>query len=648
MGVSFAADVNSTDSLHVDDSQDALTVDGDSFKDVQDAVNDADENSILYLNGNTYIGNGTQITVSKSITIDGASENGGQRATLNANHSSRVFYSYGANVILKNLILENGYNAYGALVSYGNGNLTLINCAIKDVNFITNSDFYGFLYSGSNSKLTLRNVDIFNNTINTYLKNVYGGGIYVRTNSYVLLENVNFYNNIIRSNSVNGGLIYGETRSKVDSSNIKCYNNSIISVSTYGGLIYSGTRSTVDSSHVMCYNNSVYSTGSLYGGVCYIDNVSTINMSNIDYYENIINAGYIEGALISIRISCNVEMSNLKEYDNSISSKNRIYGGLMLLSSSSKFNISNFECYNNSINSIGDINGGIIYLYQTAQGTIDNFKLYDNSINSMGRIYGGVMQLSYPRSSNFYNFECYNNSIKSTYDLFGGGIYLYQSTQGSRQNYKLDNINLYNNSFICTNLNGGGIYSRSIYGSLNLDNFNVFNNKVDASLDCAGLAFYLSSGSTGDTLNFTDLKLFDNIIYSNHAYGAVLSLSGRVINMKNGAVNNNKVFVNDDSYPDTYSQGMVQLEGTGQMNNISFDSNYLSSGLGVALQLAPVSSTYLVENCNFTNNLCGAALNESNRTYFMDHGGAICINGDHRGSVILVFLRVMLILKEVL
>ena len=454
----------------------------------------------------------------------------------------------------------------------------------------------------------------------------------------VLLENVSMYNNFISSsNAAVGSLIYGRSGFKLNISNLKGYNNIInIKGEIAGGFINigaSGQSSKLNISNSEFYNNSFISD-SIFGGLIYSGGNSINYISNIKYYDNnIINVGYTQGSIIQIGQSSKLNISNSEFYNNSFISDN-IFGGLINSGSDSINYISNIKYYDNIIN-VGYIEGSIIKTGSDSNVEISNLKSYNNSIISSDVINGGFIVV-YPYSKfSISNVELYNNSLNSTGDIRGGGIYLYQTAQGT-----IDNFKFYDNSFNCTNyMLGGGVYG-ALRGDLNLNNSMVFNNKVCAPLECRGLSFYITTPTTSPyTVNLTDFKVFDNSIYANFTSGAII-LSFGVSNIENGTINNNQVFAND-TYPGTWIQpsrantGMVYLQGSGKLNNISFDDNYLSSGLGVALQLAPVNSTYLVENCNFTNNLCGAALKDSDRTFFMDHGGAICINGNQGGSVIL-------------
>lgn len=105
-------------------------VNGSTFADIQSAVNDAEENNVIELNG-TYTGSGVPITVDKSLTFDGGSEG----ATLDARHLSGMFLTSPPkySVTLKNI---NFINAVGNVFEYhgftDSGRLTVDNCNFTD------------------------------------------------------------------------------------------------------------------------------------------------------------------------------------------------------------------------------------------------------------------------------------------------------------------------------------------------------------------------------------------------------------------------------------------------------------------------------------------------------------------------------------
>ena len=96
-----------------------LSVVGDSFEDLQEAIDFAKENDTVSIL-KSMSGNGVPIIVNKSLTIDG---NG---VTLDGRYLSRIFYISSDNVVLKDLNMIQGANnltPYSEGVSNNNGTL---------------------------------------------------------------------------------------------------------------------------------------------------------------------------------------------------------------------------------------------------------------------------------------------------------------------------------------------------------------------------------------------------------------------------------------------------------------------------------------------------------------------------------------------
>jgi len=139
---------------------------GDSFDDIQDAIDKVDEGSTVFLDGGTYKSNSKEIKINKSITIDG-SGSGKDKAILDAKYLSRIFYVDGEhNVILKNLIFENVSVTDGGVVHQDKGNLTVNNIIIRnlDVTIVNKTEGY-IIKLGNNTKFELSDMEFYNNNI---------------------------------------------------------------------------------------------------------------------------------------------------------------------------------------------------------------------------------------------------------------------------------------------------------------------------------------------------------------------------------------------------------------------------------------------------------------------------------------------------
>lgn len=119
MGVTYAEDSNETGNIANDD-----------FESIQDLIDNANDGDSIYLENKTYQGNGSPITVSKSINIYGVDSS---KTILNANNKSSIFLiSKGVNVNFKGINLINGYNLTEGGAIYNLGTLNIVNSKISN------------------------------------------------------------------------------------------------------------------------------------------------------------------------------------------------------------------------------------------------------------------------------------------------------------------------------------------------------------------------------------------------------------------------------------------------------------------------------------------------------------------------------------
>ena len=108
------------------DNQDMIDSVGENeclhdFDEIQSQVDQAKDNNTIELNGN-YIGTGNQITINKSVRIQG---NG---ATLDARNLSRIFLISADNVVLENINFINGKEIAGGAIYCTGSNCKILNC----------------------------------------------------------------------------------------------------------------------------------------------------------------------------------------------------------------------------------------------------------------------------------------------------------------------------------------------------------------------------------------------------------------------------------------------------------------------------------------------------------------------------------------
>lgn len=145
---------------YIDYSPKSIIVSGDTFDDVQNAIdsaNDGDEIIVFSANGN-----GSQIIVNKSITIRGV----GNTSTLDARNLSRIFCILSDNVVIKNLNLINGFQNDSIFIDYfqdssGNYGITIRDDSSMDSNLIGKGG--AIKWVGNNGKLI--NCSLTNNAL---------------------------------------------------------------------------------------------------------------------------------------------------------------------------------------------------------------------------------------------------------------------------------------------------------------------------------------------------------------------------------------------------------------------------------------------------------------------------------------------------
>ena len=453
-----------------------------TFDDIQKAIDTA-VGGTVFLNGTNYSGN-KAITINKDIIIDGANSQGNGVSILDAKSASRIFYSSrNYNIVLKNLIFENPIlNTNGYCAYFNGGNLNIQNLTIRNIKGTSTisiaSTVLGAIYLGSGSTLNASNLTFKNNSIN-----------YSYSYSYTNLD-------------VDGMLLWVGQSSNVELNNLNIYDNNI-SASYY--------RSP--------------STGTL--GFVHIDRLSNVNMSDVNFKNNSINYNYsyvyrsyaVDGMLLWVGQSSNVELNNLNIYDNNMSSS-RQFRGFVYADSSSKVNISYLNYCNNYLNVTNAIiRGGFFF----GTGTF-----------------------------NFSNLNFENNRVFNFTEA-------YSLIRVQNSNITLTNVHFYRNFF------SGGM----CYGT------------ILSAMKCRALVNYC--------------YIEDNIVYS---------------------------------YNRTAQAGFITIQGVGIVNQCHSLNNFVDCADGGILRFTLLENydelSYL-ENSTFVNTTLGASDISLDRFTSSDHGGVLCI-----------------------
>lgn len=287
-----------------------------------------------------------------------------------------------------------------------------------------------------------------------------------------------------------------------------------------------------------------------------------------------------------------------------------VTGVAVYIGPSSKARLNNLELYHNTATVTGDFNG-FFYLGRYSSVNISNIDAHDNNVTANG-IYGGIFQTSSDAVFRLSNYTSIDNTFVASYRLYGGNVYINQRTSFYGKNILIKGNVFQSAKNTVTNhdIDGAGFVS---FGPLNvMDNFTFcdnFLNSTSTSQAPGGMAFFSSRGTVN---NFSNCN-----ISNNRAYHVYLKYT-HPLQKESGPI-----------------QAMLSLSGVGYIRYSNFTNNFVSEGMA-SLQIVPSNkNAFIVEFCTFRNNLGGSSSTKDNRTYFVDHAGAICVSGGYNGAAII-------------
>ena len=249
------------------DADGPLKGDYKSFDEIQQEIESANPGATIYLDG-TYLGDGSPISISKRITLEGI----GDDACLDADGDSRIFEISASQVTLKNLKLKGGYTSgNGGAIYFTSGSHTIDNCYFED-----NQAYRGGAIYNSGSKLFISNSKFYDNGAD------YDGGAIYNYGNSVTLSSCRFeYNGA----GDDGGAIYDDDSSLTATN---CYF-SLNTAKYYGGAMCYGSAY-----NCQFEQNTAYSRGGgmYYGSEfdCSFSGNSPQNVYETKCYESIIGS----------------------------------------------------------------------------------------------------------------------------------------------------------------------------------------------------------------------------------------------------------------------------------------------------------------------------------------------------------------------
>lgn len=309
-----------------------------TFEDVQNAIEKAEINSTVILNG-TYESTGTEITINKDITLEGIGN-----ATLDGNNKSRILNINASRVILKNINFINGNSKFNGGAITTDGQLTVINCSFAN-NIVDNGMKYDALYGdfpsntgnggaiNAESDLTALNSTFINNSahICSYYRDMgyisysdagQGSAIICRGNlniansilkrnlpMSIYAGNTSISNCIFESNSLS--FYWGSNVSCINSSFNKCSSNKDEVIEIING--YSINLFIDRCNFTNCYNGIIDADGNV------IINNSVFSNNKFDDYERSIitldGKVKIFNSIFTKNTAYNTAVLNLKTYE---------------------------------------------------------------------------------------------------------------------------------------------------------------------------------------------------------------------------------------------------------------------------------------------------------------------------------------------
>ena len=580
--IAFAENVNETTTLTKKTSlQDEKLEQTNTFQNIRDALNDADDKDIIYLNGTTYTGDGNQIIINKSITIDGSGENDNLKSILDGQDLSRIFnIKSGCNVILKNIIFEraNG-NGDGAVIYATSGNLTLNDIVIQNLNISRSSSVNGAVIYGRN----------MNFTVNKFLfkYNVINNGNYMFAGSFQLVN------------------------SKTIVSNMEVLNNNITCKNQIRGTIFAFERGKASFENYTSYNGRYRSNNRFFFGTDIYSEANEINITNFHVENNTYDskdASSIEqvGLSISILYQCQFNLKKYSFINNTIICyKPTIHStGAILLNKPCKFNISDVQvCKNHAI--------------------WQNYTLNVGAYNKSIEFYRAMISL---RGSGIIS------NSKFSDNFYSNGIGALQLVPSSYENpIIVDNCSFTNNFVESSRLDINRSYFKDHGGAI------CVSGGYNGSSIIRNCRFINNTNSQGGAITPHNNCIIENCIFINNT---ATKFYGGAISTEDGLdINNANITIKDCYFKNNAAPigGAIQAKGDYiKIYNCTFVDNDALQGGGVFLEgknLKILNSTFIDNNATHDLSYRGVSTEYNEYLYqvkdWSAYGGAVYIYGNN-------------------
>ena len=572
-----------------------INVTGNSFRDIENAISQADNGDFLYLQGKYYKGY-DPIVIDKNITIIGGSKGDeGIYATLDAQKLDGIFV-INSTVTLQGIKFTCGHSTDGGAI-YVNGGCTLIDCIFKD-NYASGCG--GAVYWNTNA------VGIINCTFEDNNAWVQGGANYF--NSPV--NNVDLTGDFIHNSAKFGGANY--FYSAVTNSNLSCnfirnsaredgganYFLGVMTNVTFTGN-FTGNRGEDESganhfygelTNVTLAGNFTENTASLFGGANRFNNILTNVVLTANFFGN--SAKYGGANYFSVAITNSIITGNFS--DNYAPGT----GGANYFGQTFNVNLTG-----NFIHNTAGQNGGANHF-----NSANNVILAGNFINNSAVLFGGANRFSKASTDVVLTGDFIDNSGE-----YGGANFF----EGAAINVNLTGI--FNNN--TAEKSGGANY---FDGEVN--NVNITGRFINNIAGWDGGANYFDESLTNVTLtgNFTNnhAETHGGANYFNEPATNV-TLTGNFTNNRadaHGGANYFNAAVTDvtltGNFTNNHADGAGGANFFGELTNVNLTCNFINN---TADDYGGANSFwYAVTNVTLTGNFNSNSANISGGANYFD------------------------------
>ena len=538
---------------------------GNSFSDLRQAIQDANAGDVIYIGNKTlaYDGQGT-INVYKGVTISGGNPGDNTFSTLDGQGSIRLMELNAAGITLQNIRFVNGHSdGQAGAVMITQPNAQISNCIFED-NVAREG---GAIYATNTATgATIEDSSFTGNTGQHA-----GGAIKIEWTEGCVIDNCDFIDNHV----------YDHYQGEWDDGR---------DVSCGGGAIWSCNSETIVRDSTFIGNNASFG-GALRGAFDIEDSYFERNVAEWG------NGGAIDVTCIeAIRMSLNLEFENSTFVNNTAKGPRedqRAQGGAIHIFDINSVNMTGCTCVNNT----ADRGGGVDF-YQMRVTHVENCTFDNNNATNEG---GGVA--IFCNDNTFKDVEVSNNNAGT----YGGAIWIIGN------NTLFDNVTSIDNTATI----GGSAYVEGDHTTL--QNSVLDGNKASQN----GGGAYIS----GDDVTVQNCIVSDNTagseggavyVYGDNAVFDNITSRNNTARYEGGAfrVFGDDVTVSDSTLTDNgaMSGGAISIDGDrGTFTNNNISSNKASSG--GAIYVAGSDTT-------FTDNEI-----TSNAATFS--GGAIYVDGEN-------------------